>query len=599
MPHAQTVKFVNGKTPKYKSHIFTKDPLHEIHVFAGFKSDVPPFLKPDELVLTLDTNELFTGEGYNYATTKISDVSVGGSVKDFPIPGVKDRIYIATVDPKGVYVWDEESYDYKQISNTNADGETCFISDIVPLENLDAIKQLQKNLIDFPDDKTKMKPREGRLYVDCDKGELYIWRKQITDKDEQDGGKNDKIGNLVKVGVTDDWLRNEFANFKTENSQDVSKFISKIDANEARLNVLEPRVTKAETNIVNLDLTKASKDELAKAISQVESDTSDIKQTINNFINQTFVDYKNDQEARDKAQDANAAKQKKEYDKYNDDLKAAIEALKANLYADINQVQIYDTVQVPYNTDVIPYLPKTCDIILDDGTHYEAEVTWEDNEFLPTAPPVYLQVLYGKLHTPKWMTNKRNLQPKITVIVSADPHQDAMYTTHTFILPLMQTTIKNFSKQLGMVLSNEDVFGKDYDKGSQTAPSTRTFELRLLGATYQSQSSDDIPSLIKDEDIDWTIEHSERPSKYYRDGISIPTDKDTDADVHQAETELVNCKFYSDTAHPYWNGPFTYDESTDTLSFTKMGQSTALIYMARKINNGYLPYPAKDMKVGV
>ena len=160
----------------------------------------------------------------------------------------------------------------------------------------------------------------------------------------------------------------------------------------------------------------------------------------------------------------------------------------------------------------------------------------------------------------------------------------------------MATHIKGFAAQLGMSLSNEDVFGEGYHTNGQEALSRRHFELRLIGATFQTQTQDfdGDSNLIKDEMINENIDHNFAPAEFFKNGVAIPVRTMSKEETATAVAELAAAGFGSDSDHPYWNGVYSYDEMTDTLRFHQMGQATALVYEARKLNDGYIPYPAAD-----
>lgn len=603
---SQVTRFTDPRKRVHEITNISKVSLHDILLKAANRKDIPDYYSRGSLILSEDTLELFAAKGYGTKIEKVSDVEIGGSVQDFTRPGVENKIYIATVDPKGVYVWSDKDAGYHQVSNTNDEGDYCYDSDIVYITkdkdgNIGFLREDAHEVVAGKDD-TKWVPlekgRTDKIYIDTEKNELYRFDpSRISDKDEQDGGKYDIKNGMVQVAGTAPLLEIAFNDYKKSNNAAVKAVTDQAAKNaEDIANLsgdLRPRMQAAEQNIEDLRQTKASKEELSDTRTELLQDL-DKEAKQRQQVQANLDAYKVKQAAEDKKQDDALAAHNEANQKKFASLDQEIAQLKADLYAHIREIEELPLKQVAYATAKADLnLPASIRTTVDDGTDVMLAVDWSKAEYDPSHDGEE-QVLTGSLLLPKWVKNDDAKAPSCRVLVGADPHRDGNWTVHRFILPLMATSIANFKKRLGLTeLSNEDVFGEGYANGTQGALSKRHFELRLIGATFQGQTStfdDDTPLILDDAILD-NAEHNYLPAETYKNGIAILPRTASLEEQEEPGKLLAKIGFCSDQAHPYWNGAYSYDEATDTLRFTKMGQSTALVYEARKLNDGYIPYP--------
>ena len=603
---SQVTHFLNPRKRVHEITNISKAALHDILLKAANRKDIPDYYSRGSLILSEDTLELFAAKGYGTKIEKVSDVEIGGSVQDFTRPGVENKIYIATVDPKGVYVWSDKDAGYHQVSNTNDEGDFCYDSDIVYITkdkdgNIGFLKEDAHEIVAGKND-TKWVPlkkgRPDKIYIDTEKNELYRFDpSRISDKDEQEGGKYDIKNGMVQVAGTAPLLEAAFNDYKKSNNEAIRLVTEKANKNETDIADLSgdlcPRMQSAEQNIEDLRQTKASKKELSDTKAELLQDLN--KETEQCQQVQANLDaYKIEQAAEDKKQDdALTAHNEANQEKFTS-LDQEIAQLKADLYAHIREIDDIPLKQVAYATKKEKLeLPAMIGTTVDDGTKVALAVDWSKAAY-DASHSGEEQLLTGTLLLPKWVKNDEAKEPSCRVLVGADPHRDGNWTVHRFILPLMATSIKKFKEKLGLTeLSNEDVFGEGYANGMQEALSKRHFELRLIGATFQGQTTvfeDDTPLILDDAILD-NAEHNYLPAETYKNGVAILPRTASLEEQGEPDKILADIGFCSDKAHPYWNGSYSYDEVTDTLRFTKMGQSTALVYEARKLNDGYIPYP--------
>lgn len=619
-----TMRFDTPDKRKHEVLAIPKPLPQDIKLKAALRRNIPEYYSQGSMILSLDTLELFAARGYGSPIQKVSDVEIGGSAKNFPKPGVENKIYIATVDPKGIYVWKDADAAYHQVSNTNDEGDYCFDSDVVHFVEGDNGEKLIVALVDetkydpeaqiyVPTGRKKtaakeeMKPiqkgREDRLYINDETNELYRFDStRIVDVDEQDGRQHDISNGFVQVGATAPALEREFRDYKQRNDAAVEAVTEQAKATKEELASYEqnisPRVNSLEIRTEDLDKTKASKKELsdvnADLLERLRQEQVDRQQVQVNLDN-----YAKEQAARDAKQDNALELHEQNNNTKFASLDEAIAKIKSDLYADIVYAIQPQLKQVPYGRLRSALdLPASIPVVVDDNTKVNLEINWAPAEYDPYKA-VEEQELKGVFKIPKWMTNTRNEVPVCKVVVGEDPKRNGSWTVHRFILPIMATHIKGFSSQLGMALSNEDVFGEGYQMNGQEALSRRHFELRLIGATFQTQALelDEQSVLIKDDSINEDIDHSFLPAEYFKNGVTIPVRTMSPEEQTTAAAELVAAGFCSDNSHPYWNGAYSYDEATDTLRFHQMGQATALVYEARKVNDGYIPYPVADEQI--
>lgn len=603
---SQVTRFTDPRKRVHEITNISKASLHDILLKAANRKDIPDYYSRGSLILSEDTLELFAAKGYGTKIEKVSDVEIGGSVQDFTRPGVENKIYIATVDPKGVYVWSDKDAGYHQVSNTNDEGDYCYDSDIVYITkdkdgNIGFLREDAHEVVAGKDD-TKWVPlekgRTDKIYIDTEKNELYRFDpSRISDKDEQDGGKHDIKNGMVQVAGTAPLLEIAFNDYKKSNNAAVKAVTDQAAKNaEDIANLsgdLRPRMQAAEQDIENLRQTKASKEELSDTRAELIQDL-DEEAKQRQQVQANLDAYKIEQAAEDKKQDdALTAHNEANQEKFKS-LDQEIAQLKADLYAHIREIDEIPLKQVAFATGKEKLgLPASIGTAVDDGTKVTLAVDWTQAVYDPSRSGEE-QVLTGTLLLPKWVKNDDAKEPSCRVLVGADPHRNGNWTVHRFILPLMATSIKGFKQKLGLTeLSNEDVFGEGYANGTQEALSKRHFELRLIGATFQGQTTvfeDDTPLILDDAILD-NAEHNYLPAETYKNGVAILPRTASLEEQEEPGKILADIGFCSDKAHPYWNGSYSYDEATDTLRFTKMGQSTALVYEARKLNDGYIPYP--------
>lgn len=603
---SQVTHFLNPRKRVHEITNISKAALHDILLKAANRKDIPDYYSRGSLILSEDTLELFAAKGYGTKIEKVSDVEIGGSVQDFTRPGVENKIYIATVDPKGVYVWSDKDAGYHQVSNTNDEGDFCYDSDIVYITkdkdgNIGFLREDAHEIVAGKND-TKWVPlkkgRPDKIYIDTEKNELYRFDpSRISDKDEQDGGKYDIKNGMVQVAGTAPLLEAAFNDYKKSNNEAIRLVTEKADKNETDIadlsGDLRPRIQSAEQNIEDLRQTKASKKELSDTKAELLQDLNKEAEQCQQ-VQANLDAYKIEQAAEDKKQDdALTAHNEANQEKFTS-LDQEIAQFKADLYAHIREIDDIPLKQVAYATKKEKLeLPAMIGTTVDDGTKVSLAVDWSKAAY-DASHSGEEQLLTGTLLLPKWVKNDEAREPSCRVLVGADPHCDGNWTVHRFILPLMATSIKKFKEKLGLTeLSNEDVFGEGYANGMQEALSKRHFELRLIGATFQGQTTvfeDDTPLILDDAILD-NAEHNYLPAETYKNGVAILPRTASLEEQGEPGKILADIGFCSDKAHPYWNGSYSYDEVTDTLRFTKMGQSTALVYEARKLNDGYIPYP--------